>query len=94
MYFLKMTQKMLFIGNICWIMTLIFRIIPIDHWPDLLVKTIVVLGELVALPLGILWYGIFLMGYRTGKIIKGDVTQWLFIINLCFIPALIIYFLW
>jgi hypothetical protein len=81
----------LFICNLCWLTGLIFRVITLERWPDFLVKSILVMGWLVALPLGVIWYGVvaFLLARR--KIAFNDVQRWLFILNLLFIPAMIIY---
>lgn len=91
MYFLRVAQKLLFIANICWVMGLVFRIISLNGWPDFLVKSILVTGLLIALPLGIVWYGITLILLWYHKIRLWQVSRWLFIVNLIFIPVILMY---
>jgi hypothetical protein len=88
-YLLRISQKLLFICNLCWLTGIIFRFISLAHWPDLLVKSILVLGELTALPLGLIWYGITAFIFFRGK--KNlNIPRWLTIMNLAFIPAIVI----
>lgn len=91
MYVLRVSQKVLFICNLCWLAGVIFRLIPLTHWPDFLIKNILVMGWVVALPLGVLWFGAVLILLYGGKLVLTDLHKWLFILNSLFIPAILIY---
>lgn len=69
----------------------LLRISPLDYWPDILVKTIAVLGGLAALPFGILWYLVWGLFFLSGKSRIGEIPRWLFWTNLFFIPAILFY---
>jgi hypothetical protein len=60
--------------------------ISLTHWPEALVKTIVILGYLVALPLGVLWYLVFLFLLWKKRDMATRVGRLLLYINVAFIP--------
>lgn len=91
MYLVRISQKVLFLCNLCWLAGLLFRIISLEGWPSVVVKSILVLGWLVALPLGILWYLTAAVLFLSRKISLQDVPRWLLVVNLLFIPAILAY---
>lgn len=88
MYVLRVSQKVLFICNLCWLGGWGFRVLPLDHWPDVVVKTVLVCGWLLAMPLGILWYGIFLLLMYSGRVGVGQVSKGLILLNAIFLPVI------
>lgn len=94
MYLLRVSQKWLLICNLCWVAGCLFRFIRLEGWPDFVVKTVLVCGWILALPLGIVWYGITLLLLYNRKIVLGDLSRWLFVVNAVFLPVLAISRLW
>jgi|GEM_PF-3296934 len=88
MYLLRVSQKVLFIFNLCWVLGWVFRILPVAHWPDFVIKTILVCGWILALPVGIVWYGTVLILLYNRKIDFGRIPRWLFIVNALFLPII------
>lgn len=86
MYLLRVSQKILFFCNGCWLATVLFRMISLAHWPESVVKTIVILGWAVALPLGVLWYLVFAFLCWKKKAVAGQAERFLVYINLAFLP--------
>jgi hypothetical protein len=90
-YLVRISQKVLFLCNLCWLAGLLFRVISLDGWPSFLVKSILVMGWLVAFPLGVLWYVTAAVLFFSRKIALQDVPRWLLVANLLFIPAILVY---
>lgn len=86
MYPLRVSQKVLFFCNCCWLASILFRMISLTHWPEALVKTIVILGYLVALPLGVLWYLAFLFLLWKKREMAALVGKLLLYVNAAFLP--------
>lgn len=91
MYLLRVSQKILFICNLCWLGGWIFRLGGLAHWPAAIVKTVLVLGWVVALPLGIVWYGaVLLLRYR-GAFSAAQVSRWMLPVNAVFLGVMALY---
>jgi len=59
------------------------------HWPEAVIKTIVVLGYLVSWPLGVLWYLTFLFLYWKKKEIAVLAGKILLYVNAAFLPFIL-----
>lgn len=94
MYLLRISQKVLFICNLCWVAGLFFRYVPSDPWPSVLLKSILVMGWVVAFPFGIAWHVLAAMLFLSRKLCLRELPQWLWVANLLFIPAILAYRLW
>lgn len=88
MYLLRVAQKVLFICNLCWLGGWAFRLLPLEHWPDFASKTMLVLGWILAEPLGIVWYGTFLLLVYARKMRFASCSRVLFVVNAVFLVAI------
>ena len=88
MYLLRVSQKVLFIFNLCWLGGWGFRILPLEHWPDFIVKSVLVCGWLLAEPLGIVWYGAFLLLVYSRRIRFASCSRVLFVLNAVFLVGI------
>lgn len=82
-----------FICNLCFVAGLLFRILPLSLIPDAVVKTLLILGFVVALPLNLLLFLLMALLLIFRKIRFEGIARWLFFTNLLILFAELGYFM-
>jgi hypothetical protein len=91
MNWIRFFLKVCSICNGCFLAACLLRFVHVENWPDIIIKTIAVLGLVLAMPLGIAVYLVLAMLLLLKKIKFANLQKWLFAVNLLVLIIEVIY---
>lgn len=88
---IRILLKVSAICNLCFIAGWVGRFIPLDPWAAQIVKTILILGFVMAFPLNLILCLIISLLLWTGKIRRPDLPRQIFMFNLLLLIFQVLY---